>query len=29
VLKGTDPAYPYQLVDTRAGSSASARYLGR
>jgi hypothetical protein len=29
VLEGADPSYPYQLVDTRAGSSASARYLGR
>jgi hypothetical protein len=29
VLKGTDPTYPYRLIDTRDGSSASARYLGR
>lgn len=29
VLEATDPAFPCQLVDTRNGSSASARYLGR
>jgi hypothetical protein len=29
ILKGTDPTYPYQLVDARVGRAASARYLGR
>jgi hypothetical protein len=28
VLKGNDPVYRYQLVDSRDGSSASARFLG-
>ena len=29
ILRGTDPTYPYQLINARLGSSASARYLGR
>ena len=29
ILKGTDPTYPYQLLDARVGRAASARYLGR
>jgi len=28
VTHGSDPGYPYQLVDARDGSAASARFLG-
>jgi hypothetical protein len=29
VVRGSDKGYPYQLLDTRAGTSASARFLGQ
>ena len=28
VLTGSEPGYPYQLLNARDGSSASARFLG-